>query len=77
MPPTLANGKICYIEMPATDIARSAEFYRRFFGGTSRRATRLRSAEKIGVGLNLRFSQRLNPTSPKIKLFTNLSSRMI
>jgi len=21
MPPTLANGKICYIEMPATDAA--------------------------------------------------------
>jgi uncharacterized protein len=32
MPPTLANGKICYIEMPALDIARSAEFYRRVFG---------------------------------------------
>ncbi|MBZ5598728.1 MAG: VOC family protein [Acidobacteriia bacterium] len=32
MPPTLANGKICYLEMPATDIARSAEFYRRAFG---------------------------------------------
>jgi predicted enzyme related to lactoylglutathione lyase len=32
MPPTLANGKICYIEIPATDIARSAEFYRRVFG---------------------------------------------
>jgi predicted enzyme related to lactoylglutathione lyase len=32
MPPTLANGKICYIEMPAMDIARSAEFYRRVFG---------------------------------------------
>src|SRR5439155_23491217 len=32
MPPTLANGKICYIEMPATDIARSAEFYQRVFG---------------------------------------------
>ena len=26
MPPTLANGKICYIEMPTTDIARSADF---------------------------------------------------
>jgi len=26
MPPTFANGKICYIEMPATDIARSADF---------------------------------------------------
>jgi predicted enzyme related to lactoylglutathione lyase len=30
MPPTLANGKICYIEMPTTDIARSAEFYNVF-----------------------------------------------
>ncbi len=37
MPPTLANGKICYIEMPATDIARSAEFYKRVFGWQIRR----------------------------------------
>ena len=32
MPPTLTNGKICYIEMPATDVERSADFYRRVFG---------------------------------------------
>ena len=32
MPPTLANGKICYIELPATDVARSAEFYQKIFG---------------------------------------------
>ena len=32
MAPTLTNGKICYIEMPASDIARSAEFYKRVFG---------------------------------------------
>ena len=32
MPPTLANGKICYIEMPATDIARSSDFYQSVFG---------------------------------------------
>jgi predicted enzyme related to lactoylglutathione lyase len=32
MPPTSENGKICYIEMPTTDIARSAEFYRSIFG---------------------------------------------
>ncbi len=32
MPPTLANGKICYIEMPTTDIARSSAFYKRVFG---------------------------------------------
>ena len=32
MPPTRANGKICYIEMPATDVAGSAEFYKQVFG---------------------------------------------
>ena len=32
MPPTLANGKICYLEIPTTDIARSADFYKRVFG---------------------------------------------
>jgi len=32
MPPTLANGKICYIEIPSTDVARSADFYRKVFG---------------------------------------------
>jgi len=37
MPPTLANGKICYIEMPATDIARSAEFYKGVFGWNVRK----------------------------------------
>jgi len=36
MPPTMANGKICYIEMPATDIRRSAEFYNSVFGWTIR-----------------------------------------
>jgi uncharacterized protein len=37
MPPTYANGKICYIEMPATDIAKSAEFYKRVFGWNIRK----------------------------------------
>jgi len=32
MPPTRANGKICYIELPATDIQRSAAFYQKVFG---------------------------------------------
>ena len=32
MPPTLANGKICYIELPAADIRRSADFYAKVFG---------------------------------------------
>jgi uncharacterized protein len=32
MSPTYGNGKICYIEIPTTDIARSADFYKRVFG---------------------------------------------
>ena len=32
MPPTLGNGKICYIEIPAADVQRSSEFYQRVFG---------------------------------------------
>jgi predicted enzyme related to lactoylglutathione lyase len=32
MAPTLANGKICYVEIPSTDVARSAEFYKKVFG---------------------------------------------
>ena len=30
--PTYANGKICYVEIPATDITGSADFYKRLFG---------------------------------------------
>jgi predicted enzyme related to lactoylglutathione lyase len=37
MPPTLANGKICYMEMPTNDIARSADFYKRVFGWNVRK----------------------------------------
>jgi len=32
MSPTLANGKVCYIEIPADDIQRSADFYASVFG---------------------------------------------
>jgi hypothetical protein len=30
--PTLGNGKICYIEMPAVDVNASAKFYKTIFG---------------------------------------------
>jgi uncharacterized protein len=30
--PRPTNGKICYVEIPATDIARSTDFYRLAFG---------------------------------------------
>jgi uncharacterized protein len=36
MTPTLANGKICYVELPAIDVHRSAEFYENVFGWRTR-----------------------------------------
>jgi len=32
MPPRSTNGKVCYIEIPAADIKRSADFYGKVFG---------------------------------------------
>jgi len=37
MAPDYGNGKICYIELPATDIGRSAEFYNKVFGWKMRK----------------------------------------
>jgi len=37
MPPTVRNGKICYLEIPATDVRRSSEFYHAVFGWNIRR----------------------------------------
>ncbi|MBA2794725.1 MAG: hypothetical protein H0U32_12150 [Thermoleophilaceae bacterium] len=38
MPPTLANGKICYLEIPAADVQRSGQFYEEVFGWGIRRS---------------------------------------
>ena len=35
--PTNVNGKVCYIEMPTTDIGRSADFYAKVFRWNIRR----------------------------------------
>ena len=37
MAPTLANGKICYVEVPAIDASRSIHFYQGVFGWAIRR----------------------------------------
>ena len=34
--PNYANGKICYIEIPAIDIAKSQDFYTKVFGWRTR-----------------------------------------
>ncbi|HEY1732002.1 MAG TPA: VOC family protein [Terriglobales bacterium] len=50
MPPTYGNGKICYIEIPAADVARSAEFYKQAFGWNIR--TRGDGATAFDDGVN-------------------------
>jgi uncharacterized protein len=50
MPPTLSNGKICYLEIPATDIARSSDFYQKVFGWNVRRRGDGSLAFDDGVG---------------------------
>jgi len=50
MAPTYENGKICYIQMPTTDITRSAEFYRRVFGWKIRQRGDGSTAFDDGVG---------------------------
>lgn len=50
MPPTLASGKICYIEMPAVDIQRSAAFYAAVFGWRIRTRGDGSTAFDDGVG---------------------------
>lgn len=47
---TKKNGKICYVEMPANDIARSAEFYEKVFGWKTRRRGDGAIAFDDGVG---------------------------
>ncbi len=37
MEPIMANGKICYLEIPANDAQAAAEFYRRVFGWSVRK----------------------------------------
>lgn len=48
--PTLGNGKICYIEMPSTDLAKSAEFYKKVFGWNVRTRGDGSAAFDDGVG---------------------------
>jgi predicted enzyme related to lactoylglutathione lyase len=36
MAPTLANGKICYLELPALNASQSAAFYSKVFGWSMR-----------------------------------------
>jgi predicted enzyme related to lactoylglutathione lyase len=50
MPPSLANGKICYVEIPATEVETSMRFYEAVFGWSIRRRGDGRVAFDDGAG---------------------------
>jgi hypothetical protein len=50
MPPRLGNGKVCYLEIPAIEVERSAAFYREVAGWAIRRRGDGRIAFDDGVG---------------------------
>jgi len=52
---TNANGKVCYIQIPAEDVARAAEFYRTAFGWTIRSRTDGSTAFDDGVEVSGAF----------------------
>ena len=70
MPPTYGNGKICYIEMPATDIARSSEFYGKVFGWNIRRRGDGSISFDDGVGqVSGTWTQKRIPTPPGLMVY--------
>ena len=62
MPPTLANGKICSVEIPATDVAGSVRFYEAVFGWSIRRRGNGQAADPTG---NLIGLYQQPPADPK------------
>ena len=48
--PTIGNGKICYLEIPAVEVATSANFYKEVFGWNIRKRGDGATAFDDGVG---------------------------
>ncbi len=62
--PTLGNGKICYLELPAIDAEASAKFYKTVFGWNIRK-------RKDG---SIAFDDAVNEVSGSWKLFRKPST---
>lgn len=76
MPPTRANGKICYLEIPATDIPRSIRFYESVFGWETRTRGDGKTAFDDGVGevSGAWVSGRPPSTTPGLLLYVMVDS---
>jgi predicted enzyme related to lactoylglutathione lyase len=70
MAPTYGNGKICYLELPATDVGRSSEFYREVFGWALRPRGDGRIAFDDGVGeVSGTWTTALKPSAAGILIY--------
>jgi predicted enzyme related to lactoylglutathione lyase len=71
MEPTLGNGKICYVEIPASDVQRSAEFYGKVFGWQTRKRGDGAVAFDDGVGQvsGTWVTNRLPSTTPGLLIY--------
>ena len=76
MPPTMANGKICYLEIPAIDVSRSVAFYEAVFGWHIRRRGDGSIAFDDGVGevSGTLVTGRPPSAEPGILLYINVDS---
>ena len=76
MTPTLASGKICYVELPAIDIRRSAEFYEKVFGWRIRQRGDGAMAFDDGVGQvsGTWVTDRSPATSPGLLIYIMVDS---
>ena len=76
MHPTRRNGKICYLEIPATDIPRSIRFYESVFGWKTRTRGDGKTAFDDGVGevSGAWVSGRPPSTTPGLMLYVMVDS---
>jgi predicted enzyme related to lactoylglutathione lyase len=73
MPDPLPHGKICYLEIPATDIAASADFYHKAFGWKLRQRGDGATAFDDGVGAVSGAWVLNRPPSPQPGLLTYIA----
>jgi len=75
MAPTRTHGKICYIELPADDVQRSADFYAAVFGWSIRRRGDGRLAFDDATGeVSGTWVQGRQPATPGLLVYVMVDS---
>lgn len=74
--PTISNGKLCYVEVPATDVDRSARFYQQVFGWNVRKRGDGQTAfdDTVGEVSGTWVTGRLPSTEPGLLIYIMVDS---